>query len=390
MRFKKNYIILIIFSLCFSSVALAQSVEEIIEKHINAHGGAEKWDNIFSMAINARFTAFSEENEFYAIKSNGGQYYSDLTIGQHKVKEAFNGTSGWTIDPWHGFLYPRLLNKVEDNVFHQKAEFFTPFYKYKEKGMKVELLGEENVDGIDTYAIKLTRRSGLVETWYLDKATFLEYKSESDWVDFAMRSPAESFFDDFREVDGLVIPFYVERMFGQRDRILVIEEVAFNSLDFYDIFEMPKSAEMEKLTFLAGDWDVQVEKPSRNNSLFTVDNTVSSAQFNEVNSLTQNLSVDDYYVQSMTLNYSFHVDKNIYRLSIFNSFTSNTDIYEGNFLDGVFKADNKKDVAAEFNGPYLQLKIYDIQNDKFMMDINNSRDKGESWNLNYKLSFSKK
>lgn len=390
MRIKKYHLILLISCLSFSMFVNAQSVEEIISKHIEAHGGAEKWDAINSMEITAKFTAFSEEKDFYAIKTKEGCYYSDLHIGQHKVKEAFNGKWGWTIDPWHGFLFPRRLNKFEDNVFLQKAEFFTPFYNYEDKGSKVEYIGEENVDGIDTYAIKLTRSNGKLETWYLNKETYLEVKSVSEWIDFGMRTPAESFFDDFREVNGVVIPFFVERMFGQRDRMLVIDKIEFNPTIDKKKFEMPRSDDMQKLAFLTGTWDAKVEKMSRQNSLYTVDNTVVESEFKSTNLLEQHIAVDDYYVQSMIMRYSYHADRKIYRVVIFSEFTSNADFYEGKFEDGVFIADNKKDVVPDSNGPYLQLKIYDIKEGSYTMEINNSRDKGANWNLAYKLSFTKK
>ena len=386
---KRQFILISIFAL-FSTITYAQNVDDIIAKHIKAHGGAEKWDAIFSMAINARFTAFSEENEFYAIKSNKGEYYSDLTIGQFKVKEAFNGISGWTIDPWHEFTFPRELNKPEVNVFHQKAEFFTPFYKYKAKGVTVEYIGEENVDGIDTYVLKLTRPGGKSETWYLDKSTYLEVKSVSEWVDFATPVSAECYFDDFREINGVVIPFFVERMFGQRDRILVIEDVEFNSLDFVDIFEMPKSQEMQKLAFLAGEWEVKVETMGRNNTWQMADQTTSSCYFEATNNLQQKISIHEYYVQSMIMNYSYYSISNKYRVVIYNGFTSNTNLYEGGFVNGVFKADNKGDVDPDSNTPLLQLNLHDITEDAFVMEIKTSADKGNTWKSSYKLSFTKK
>jgi len=392
MRFIKHYIVLTIISLCFSTIANAQSVDEIIAKHIKAHGGAGKWDAITSMKINGRFTAFSDEYDFYAVKTNSGAYFSDLQIGQHKVKEAFNGTTGWTIDPWHDFVFPRELNKSEINVFFQKAEFFTPFYKYKERGFKVELLGKKNLEGVDTYAIKLTRPNDFIETWYLDVTTYLEYKCESKWVDFASQLSAESFFDDFRTIEGLVIPFYTERMFGQRDHITVIGNIEFNTIIDENIFKMPKSNEMQKLAFLAGNWNVKVEAPGRNNTWRIADQTSSDAQFIATNNLQQNISVSEYYVQPMIINYSFYQERNKYRLTIYNGFSSSTDLYEGTFVDGVLTADNTsvKYNDAESNAALLQLSIYNITPNAFMMDIKNSADKGATWTPAYKLSYSRK
>ena len=67
----------------------AQTVEEIIDKHIKAHGGIEKWEKVESMKITGKFTAFSIEDDFLAIKTKDGHYYSELSLGDKRVVEAF-------------------------------------------------------------------------------------------------------------------------------------------------------------------------------------------------------------------------------------------------------------------------------------------------------------
>lgn len=392
MSFIKKHLILLLLSLGFTTLMSAQSVDEIIAKHIEAHGGAEKWDAISSMTISGNFTSFSQEHDFFAVKSNKGEYYSTLNIGQHKVVEAFDGIKGWTDDPWFEVPFPRALNNIEINAFKQKAEFFTPFYKYKEKGHSVEYIGEENVDGVDTYVIKLTRHNGMLETWYLDKNTYLEFKSVSQWTDFAMPSSAESYFEDFRTVNGLVIPFYIERMFRQRDRILIIENIVFNSFENKEILEMPKSKQMNELAFLVGDWDVKIEKMNRSNTLYTLDNTVSNFSFEKDNLLKQSLSFNDYFVQSMILNYSYHNQKEKYLLTMFNEFSSTTEVFEGKFIDGVFNFDNASINYgdSEADASASQISLSEITENAFVMEIKSSTDQGKTWNLAYKMTYSRK
>lgn len=279
MKLITKYILITGILLFSSSMIQAQDVDKIIAKHLKAHGDTDKWETIKSMKIAGTFTAFSVAEDFFAIKTDNGAYYSELYLGQHKVIESFDGKSGWTIDPWQDFTFPRELNKSEINMFNQKADFFTPFYKYKEKGYKVELIGEQNVDGINTYVIKLSRPNGHSETWYLDANTYLEYKCESDWVDFAYDSPAESYFEDFRNIDGIVIPFFIERTFSQRDRILQIDNIEFNPDIDESIFDMPRSAEIEKFNFLIGEWNVKVDVWTRRGSWYSVDSTVSTINF---------------------------------------------------------------------------------------------------------------
>lgn len=366
----------------------AQSLEDIIDNHIKAHGDIEKWDAISSMAIKATFTAFSVEHKFYALKTSKGEYYSDLYIGHQPIKEAFDGKHGWTIDPWYEFNYPRLLNKAEEVVFYQKADFFTPFYKYKEKGHTVEFLGKEMVDGMEAFALKLTRTNGAFETWYLDTKTYLEFKSVSSWIDFAGPIEAEAYYDDFQMVEGVLIPFYMERMFRQRHRVLVIEDVEFNPEYDASIFEMPRSEQMSKLALMAGDWKVKVEMPGRNGELRTADNTSSKVKFTSPNLLAQELSYEAYFVQPMRMNYSYHQTKGKYILTLHSEFLSTTDLFEGEFVDGILIFNEIISKDSEVDAKF-QFLLSDIKSEGFVIEMKQSRDKGENWMTGVKFTFTK-
>ena len=374
MNLKIYQIFLASILLYSSSIIQAQDVDEIISKHINAHGDVEKWETIKSMKITGKFTAFSVEKDFFAIKTDDGAYYAEVHLGQHKVIESFNGETGWTIDPWQDFVFPRELNKTEVNVFYQKADFFTPFYKYNEKGYKAELIGEHNVDGIDTYVIKLTRPNGKSETWYLDANTYLEYKSESEWVDFAYPSPAESYFDDFRTIDGLVIPYFVERTFFQRDRIMQIEDIEFNPEIDESIFVMPQSTEIKKLAFLEGEWDVKVDVWTRRGSWLNIDSTVSNINFVAANMLEEKIQYDRIFVQSKIIDYTYNSSTKKYRLTVFNEFSSDIEVFEGNFTDSTFAVENTFISYGDStqNNTFFQIIFSNIEEDSYIVEIKRS------------------
>lgn len=392
MKLINKQIFLIIMFVSAMSISFAQNVDEIIDKHIKAHGNIEKWDNLKSMKITGRFTAFSEENDFFAIKTNEGAYYSELQLGQHPVVEGFNGTSGWTIDPWQEILFPRELNKTEINSFLQKSEFFTPFYKYKEKGHEVEFVGLQNVDGIDMYAIKLTRTNGKTETWYLDANTYLEYKCESAWVDFAYPAPAESYFDDFRTIDGLVIPYFIERTFWQRDRILQIENIEFNPEIDVTLFEIPRSKEISKLDFLAGSWDVKVDIWTRRGSWYTYDSTNSIIKFIATNMLEETIKYSLNFAQSKIIRYSYNSDIKNYLISVYNNFSSDIKVFQGNFTDSTFVVERTNLDCADTSQSMRLVRyiIGQMEEDSFNIEIKSSNDNGVTWKPQQKLSYTRK
>lgn len=377
-----KYQILVIISFLFVLPSIyAQNVDEIISKHLKAHGDLEKWETIDNIEIKARFTAFSEEADFYSIKTKEGKYYSELSLGQYDVIEAFNGKSGWTIDPWQELLFPRELNKSEINVFYQKSDFFTPFYKYKERGFKAELIGNVKEDGVDLIVIELSRTNNKVETWYLDAETFLEYKSESQWIDFASPSLAESYFDDFRNVDGLIIPFFVERTFGQRDRVLQIENVKFNADIEENLFEMPKNEEISKLGFMQGEWDVTVEKWSQRRKTWRpIDKTNSVINWESTNLLQEKMKFDQYFVQSRIVDYSFNLTNDNYQISVFNLFDSNYEFYEGVLADTVYNFENVKFDCKDSSKIINTISIQKSGKDSFIINMEYSSDKGVTWN----------
>lgn len=392
MKLLRYQIFVSVAFLCMSTVLNAQDIDKIINKHIAAHGDIQKWESIKSMEITGRFTAFSEEEDFYALKTSKGCYYSELHLDKFKVIEAFNGSTGWTIDPWQEILFPRELNKAEVNVFYQKAEFFTPFYKYKEKGIKVELLENQNVDGMDMIVIKLTRPNNDVETWYLDANTYLEYKCESDWVDFAYRAPAESYFDDFRTIDGIVIPFFIERTFYQRDRITQIENIVFNTEVDESLFEMPQSEEIKKLAFLEGEWDVKVDMMTRRGTWYNIDNTVSNISWQATNMLQEKIKYDMTFVQTNIIDFTFNSEVEQYQLSVFNGFSSDLQVFEGNFVDTTFTLES----TIISNGDTTRLKKYsqivysNMEEDSFVLFIKASSDEGKTWSAHQKFTYTRK
>ena len=388
MKLSRYHLLIICLLLCYSSISTAQSLDEIIKKHIDAHGGEKNWEAIESMKIKAMFTAFSEEKEFMSIKTKAGEYYSELHLDKHPIKEAFDGEKGWTIDPWQEILFPRQLNKTEVNVFYQKADFFTPFYRYKENGLEVELLEEQNIDGMDMFVLKVKRPNNNWETWYLNKESYLEYKSESYWTDFAMPSPAESYFDDFRTVNGVVLPFFIERTFFQRDRILLIEEIEFNPKLEDGLFETPRSAEMQKLEFMEGEWIVNVEAWNRRRkSWMPADSTNSSISFESTNLLVEKIEYDMMFVQEKTINFIFDEAEGKYDAYIYNGFSSTMELLEGTVSDTAIVFETPAKYIDESGSPISQMKIEQKDDNNFVLTISASYDKGAIWHAGEKLRY---
>ncbi|NOU60768.1 hypothetical protein [Marinifilum caeruleilacunae] len=393
MKLKKLHAFVMFALFLTPSFLSAQTADEIIAKHIKAHGGAEKWEQVNALKITGRFTAFSLEKDFTTYKTKCGAYYSDLYLGEQHVFEGFNGKCGWTIDPWQEIDFARNINTIETNVFKQKAEFFTPFLNYKEKGHQVEFVGKENVDGSEMYVLKLTRNDGKSEKWFLDAKTYLEYKCEASWVDFARPAPAEMYFDDFRNVDGIILPFFVERIFWQRDRITQIENVEINPKVDKSLFAMPKRKEISKLSFMQGDWNVKLEFVGRQGTYQERGTTESCIQFASTNLLQEKISYENYFPNTLSINFTYDATSKKYRIAAFNDFTSTFDMFQGDLNENTLIMEDTHISYSEnknANRTCRQFIYTKIDENQFTVENKISNDEGKNWIPQARLTYTRK
>jgi len=370
----------------------AAKVDDIINKHIDAHGGVDNWNKIKTMEITGTFTGFSIPSGFKIVRQRPNLYRNDYGLSKFDVTEVYKGETGWTIDPWFDIDFPRYLNAVEENVMQQKAEFCTPFFNYKNAGHKVEFIGEEELEGLKVLKLKLTRKSGNVETWYLDAETYLEIKQESVWADFGFPQMQETFFDDFRTVEGVVLPFFIDRSYGIRNRVFELENVKINPIIDRAVFEMPLSAAMHKLKIMAGEWSVLVETRSRM-GWRRVDSTSSVINFlNGCNLLQANIEYDNYFHNNNFISWSYNSNKQAYLMSVFNGFSSNCMLFLGNFTSDSLIFDN---VNVNIGSEELETKMFrkfilsGFSENSFLMERASSSDKGKTWMVHDKFYFTR-
>jgi hypothetical protein len=107
------------------------------------------------------------------------------------------------------------------------------------KGTRVELAGTEQVEGRDTYKLKLTMKDGNTTHIWIDAETFLEAKMEgqSRRLD-GVEHPVEIYYRDYRRVDGLQIPYLLETMVlpvtrtaaGPKDPPVPVEKIVIEKI----------------------------------------------------------------------------------------------------------------------------------------------------------------
>src|SRR5712692_2218139 len=193
--------------------ATAQTAEEIVKKALDARGGVDKLKAVQSERLTGRIS-FSRgvEGAFVVELKRPLKMHVEITIEGQKVIRVYDGkSSGWTINPFAETKDVQPLSSEELKNISDESDFDGPLMDYKAKGNQIELAGKEKLDDKPVYRLKLTSKNGDVRFYFFDASTFLLLKWQGIHKTGDQEIPWESFFSDFREVQGLKYPFRIDQ-----------------------------------------------------------------------------------------------------------------------------------------------------------------------------------
>jgi outer membrane lipoprotein-sorting protein len=222
--------ILIVFLLIFPAMSnMAQDADEIISNYLENTGGLDAWKELKTMKIKASFDQGGMQLNAVIYRKEPDKSRTEIIVQGKTIVQAYDGQTGWLINPMTGSEDPQKMPaEMEEAMKDEKFE--SELIDYKEKGNTVELEGTEEVEGTETYKIKLTKKNGDVEYYFFDTEYFVPIMERRAIKVGPMKGQeSETYISDYQEVDGLMLPFYIEvKANGQSMQKLTIEEYAMN------------------------------------------------------------------------------------------------------------------------------------------------------------------
>ena len=225
--------------------ARAQTVDEIIAKNVQAHGGMEKLKAVKSIRNTAELSQGSFRAKVVQEGKRPGKVREEFVLQGMAQVRAYDGKDGWQINPFQGRLDAEILSKDDSKDLVIDADIDGPLVDYKDKGSKAELVGHDSVEGTDCYKIKLTLKNGDIRTYYLDTDSYLELKLEMQTMIRGAQQESETYYGDYEKVDGIYFPFALESgRKGDTDRVkYTVEHVELNVPLDDKLFAMPAKPE---------------------------------------------------------------------------------------------------------------------------------------------------
>ena len=198
-------------SLLGAATLHAQTVDELVAKYAQRVGGTDRIQAIQSVR---RIGKFYGGGGFEAKITNENKrpnkVREEFTFGGMTGVNAYDGRTGWKIEPWQGKKDPEPLGEDETKGILEDANFDDPLLNYRAAGNSAEFIGADQLEGTDVYKVKLTLGSnGDVRTYYLDAESGVPIKYEVKRTVRGAEREFEVELGDYKPVNGVLFPFAV-------------------------------------------------------------------------------------------------------------------------------------------------------------------------------------
>lgn len=181
--------------------------DQIIDKYVQALGGQAAIEKLTSRVIKGsiEWGETTGVAEHYLKAPN--KYMSVTAFSDRKLQEGFNGRSGWGLDP-KGRLIEWTSNEIA--VSERSRDFYKEI-RLKSLYPTIVFKEKEKVLDRDAYELELTPASGKPEFMYFDAETGLLVKHAFEMDAPQGPRPFVYYYQDYKDVDGVKVPFTITR-----------------------------------------------------------------------------------------------------------------------------------------------------------------------------------
>ena len=199
----------VVAAVALACPAAAQTVDELVARHVAARGGYEKLKAVQTIKITRTVATNFANIKVVIYKKRPGLFRAEQTApNQPMVPRGINADAAW--DTVQGKIAQRPAPAAAETR-DIDADFDGLLVDWKEKGHGVMLEGREPLAGGDAYKLKVTTKNGTVRYVYLDAKTLLERREVGMIVLPNGRKENTTLdFSNYRAVDGIQFPFNID------------------------------------------------------------------------------------------------------------------------------------------------------------------------------------
>lgn len=206
----------------------APTVRQIIDKYVEAIGGEAAHRKLTSRVAKATFVIEGAQSLTGRAVTYAKAPAKSLVVlelpGVGVGRDAFDGAVGWSQEPGGE---PRTLSGAELAEAKVDGDFYKEI-RLTELFPRLTLKGTEKVGGKTAYKVEGVSAEGYTETMYFDAESGLLLRTDSLEQTPEGGEVVEIHYDDYREVDGVRLPFAARHRSAEFSITFKVVEVRHN------------------------------------------------------------------------------------------------------------------------------------------------------------------
>lgn len=243
MKFRHMFATLFAALTLASAGAFAMDLEELVGKALDAQGGAAAFKAIQSQKASGKVLTQGMEMPITLLTARPNQMRVEVSVMGMSIIQAFDGTTGWSINPMTGSQDPQPMGEFETKNARLQADMDGPLQNWEARGWVGEYVGQEDVEGTAAHRLRIDTKQDIVIEMWLDAESFLPLKQNSKVKFEQQEIESQMYFSDYRTVNGLVVPFALETRQGDQVMMnMVFDNVEFGVAIDPAVFAMPAKA----------------------------------------------------------------------------------------------------------------------------------------------------
>ena len=234
-------ILIFLCTVAFMSGVDAQTADEIISKYVQYIGGVQNWSTVKTIVTSGTYNYSGVVFPFTSYSKAPNLYKYIVTSNGKSFEQAFDGKEGWKIDGFKDEAQKKILTGRAATAMMNEAdvELESALIDYNKKGSNAVAEGLDSVNQQPCFKIKFTRNNSDTERYFFSTKNFELLKkqtvSKNEELD---NSLIDIFYSDYREVDGIKMPFKTTTKVGdQTILVIVIEKANLNEPVSDDAFK---------------------------------------------------------------------------------------------------------------------------------------------------------
>jgi len=206
-----------------NSIPEGLTAKEVIDIYLKAIGGREKLKSVKDRTTIMLGDMMGQTLNIFINQKEPNKLRQTIRSGEMKQTLIYDGTKGEMIV---GGKKIKLEGKELDKI---KADAEMNFlFNPAAYGVTLELTGIENVDSTKCYKIAMSSGGGAKWYQFYSVESGLKIRENKEYETADTNLVQETYYSDYREVDGLIFPFKMKQIFGSQTIDLTVISIKIN------------------------------------------------------------------------------------------------------------------------------------------------------------------